>query len=171
MSLLTISQFFPYLLIAVSSLALVFHPIQGARAVLFFTFGYFLTTAIYSLGFFLEYGTRYHPLIIASAITILLYHSLDITWGLLCAWVIELLLIVLNILMVWNAGIAPSLHWSITVMLNTAEFLMLIGNWGHGSNRIVYARLFDLDLPVFPAGARYSAARQEGARLEKAHRR
>lgn len=167
MSLILISQAFPYLLIAISSLALVFHPIQGARAILFFTFGYFLTTAIYSLGFAAEYDTRYHPLIIASAITILLYHSLDITWGLLCAWVIELILMVLNILMVWDAGIAPSLHWQATVLLNAAEFLILIGNWGHG-NPVVYSRFFDLDIPLRALGARYRAAHQEDTLVEEA---
>jgi len=170
MSLVTISQLFPYLLIIVSSLALVFHPIQGARAFLFFTFGYFLTTAIYSLGFGAEYGSRYHPLIIASAITIILYHSLDITHGLLCAWIIELLLIVLNILMIWNAGIPPSLHWSITVVLNAAEVLVLAGNWWHG-NHIVYSRRYSLDIPLWPARHRYRVAHQESARVEEAKAR
>mgnify|MGYP001570036639 CR=1 FL=1 len=167
MSLILISQAFPYALIVISSLALIFHPIQSARAFLFFTFGYFLTTAIYSLGFAASYDTRYHPLIIASAITILLYHSLDVTWGILCAWIIELLLIVLNILMVWDAGIPPSLHWQATIVLNAAEFLILIGNWGYG-NTVLYSRFFDLDLPLRITGHRYRVARAESARLEEA---
>ncbi len=171
MSLVAISQAFPFVLIIVSSLALIFHPIQGARALLFYTFGYFLTTAIYSLGFAADYDTRYHPLIIASAITILLYHSLDVTWGLLCAWVIELLLIVLNILLIWDAGIKPSIHWQATVVLNTAEFLILAGNWYVGSSHVIYARRYDLDLPIFSAGHRYRVARAQGSRVEKAQSR
>lgn len=170
MTLLALSQAFPFLLIIVSSLALIFHPIQGARAILFFTFGYFLTTAIYSLGFASEYGTRYHPLIIASAITILLYHSLDITWGLLCAWIIELLLIVLNILVIWNSGITPSIHWQATVLLNAAEFLILVGNWGHG-NPVVYSRFFDLDIPLRLVAARQRATRAQSSRMEEAQGR
>lgn len=166
MTLYAISQAFPYVLIIISSLALIFHPIQGARAILFFTFGYFLTTAVYSLGFAADYDTRYHPLIIASAITIILYHSLDVTWGILCAWVIELLLIVLNILMVWNAGVLPSLHWQVTVLLNAAEFGVLLGNWWYGAGHIVYGRRYSLDLPVFFAGHRYRAAHQESPRVE-----
>lgn len=171
MTLLAISQAFPYVLIIISSLALVFHPIQGARAILFFTFGYFLTTAVYSLGFATDYDTRYHPLIFASAITILLYHSLDVTWGLLCAWVIELLLIVLNILMVWGYAITPSLHWQVTVVLNAAEFLILAGNWYVGSSHIVYGRRYSLDLPVYFARPRYRVAHQESARMEEAQNR
>ena len=167
MTLSAISQAFPIILIVLSSLALIFHPIQGARAILFFTFGYFLTTAIYSLGFASSYDTRYHPLIIASAITIILYHSLDITWGLLCAWVIELLLIVLNILMIWGSGITASLHWQATIVLNAAELLILIGNWYAGSH-IVYGRRYSLDLPLHFAGHRYRVARSESARLAKA---
>ncbi len=167
MSLIAISQAFPYLLILVSSLALIFHPIQGARAILFFTFGYFLTTAVYRLGFCADYATRFHPLIIASAITIILYHSLDITVGLLAAWLIELVLMMLNISMIWGVGIMPSLHWQATVVLNTAEFLILAGNWWYG-HRIVYSRFFDLDIPLFPAYSRHHFARAQTQKMEKA---
>ena len=168
MSLAAISQFFPYALIIISSLALIFHPIQGARAILFFTFGYFLTTAVYSLGFCADYDTRYHPLIIASAITIILYHSLDITWSVLCAWVIELILIVLNICMIWGTGITPSLHWQATVVLNAASLMILVGGWWHGNARVLYSRRYSLDIPLRFAGHRYHAARAESARAEGA---
>jgi len=164
-SLIAANEAFPYLLIIVGSLALLFHPVQGARAILFFVFGYFFTESLYGLGLFDSYGSRYHPLIIASALTILLYHSLDITWGLLLAWLIELFLISLNLSMVWDSGITASLHWKVTVVSNMLEFGLLVGNWWHG-NRVVYSRFFDLDLPISSVGMRFRVAHQKSAAVE-----
>lgn len=166
MSLLAANEGFPYLLIIVGSLALLFHPVQGARAILFFVFGYFFTEALYGLGLFDSYGSRYHPLIIASALTILLYHSLDITWGLLLAWLIELFLITLNLSMVWDSGITASLHWKLTVVSNMLEFGLLIGSWWHGNARILYSRLFDWDIPLSSIGMRFRLAHPESAIVE-----
>jgi len=149
------AQIFPYLLLLIAGVAIIFHPIPGARAVLFFIFGYFLTTALYSLGWFEDYGTRYHPLIFASVITILLYHSLDITPHILVAWVAELFLIGLNAAMIWGAPIAPFLHWELTVSANIFVLLILLGGWSHGNGRILYNRWFDLDIPLGFIGSEY----------------
>jgi hypothetical protein len=138
--------------------AVLFHPVPGARAVLFFTFGYFLTTAIYSLGYFAEYETRYHPLIFASVVTIILYHSLDITPHIMVAWVAESILIALNALMIWNAGVSTMLHWQITVAINAFVLIILLGGWGHGMGRVLYNRLFDLDIPLGFIGSEYRFA-------------
>lgn len=156
-----IAQLFPWLLACILPFAVVFHPVPGARSVLFFTFGYFLTTALYSLGFFEGYVTRYHPLIFASVITICLYHSLDITVQLLFAWLAELFLIGLNAAMIWNMGVPPYLHWQLTTGTNLAVLLVLLGGWTHGSGRILYSRWLDLDIPLGFAGSEYRFARQE----------
>jgi hypothetical protein len=153
--MLMIAQLFPYVLLCIAPFAILFHPLQPARALLFFIFGYFLTTAMYSLGFFDVYGTRYHPLIFASAITIVLYHSLDITPHILAAWIIELVLIGLNASMVWNGGVSLLLHWQLSVALNALSLFILVGGWIHGSGRVLYSRRYDLDIPVGFIGSRY----------------
>lgn len=156
-----IDQLFPLVLLCLLPFALTFHPVPGARAVLFFIFGYFLTTALYSAGLFIEYGTRYHPLVFASAITIALYHSLDITPHLLVAWLAELFLIGLNASMILGTGVAPYLHWQITTATNLAVLLVLIGGWTHGSGRILYYRWIDLDVPLGFVGSEYRFAREK----------
>ena len=156
-----IHNYFPFVLIIATSLALVFYPIQRARAILFFAFGYFLTTALYSMGYFADYDTRYHPLIISSFITILLYHSLDITVFLCAAWLIELALMVINIIMI-SSGISALAHWNLTVILNLTEFTLLLGNWWYGHNPVVYRKFFDLDIPLFLCSGRYCIVDKKG---------
>jgi len=115
---------------------------------IFFGFGYFSTTILYYLGYAPAYGDHYHPLIMASALTILLYHSLDITVPLFIAWVIELILIALNASMVWQIGLSPIQHWSATILLNFIELIVLSLNWWIHGNRILYHRFFNLDQPL-----------------------
>lgn len=160
--MILLAQFFPYLLVALLPAAILFHPIQGARSVLFFIFGYFLTTALYSLGFFEDYGTRYHPLIFASVITIVLYHSLDVTPYILVAWITELFLIGLNAMLLFGAGITPSLHWQLTVGLNAFSLLVLLLGWFNGTGRILYGKRFSLDLPLGFVGHGYRLVSAEG---------
>lgn len=156
-----ISFLFPYALLLIAPIAIMFHPVPGARALMFFIFGFFLTTALYSLGFFTDYSTRYHPLVFASVITILLYHSLDITPHILVAWVAELFLIGLNASMILGAGVSAYLHWEITTAINAFVLLILLGGWGHGSSRILYRHWYSLDVPLGFVGSEYCLACKE----------
>ena len=146
--ILLIAEIMPIILGIFCLIAILFHPIPGARAMIFFGFGYFSTTILYYLGYAPDYGQHFHPLIIASAFTILLYHSLDITVPLFIAWIIELILIALNASMVWQIGLTPMQHWSVTILLNFLELMVLSVNWWVHSERIVYRRFFDLDQPL-----------------------
>lgn len=158
--MILIGQAFPYFLAFFAAIALCFHPVQGARAVLFFAFGYFSTDILYQWGLFQDYDTRYHPLIFASVITILLYHSLDITPGIFVAWVIELLLIILNMGRIWGIS-APWAHWQITVVLNLCAFGALLWSWWHGNRHILYSKFFNLDIPLGFIGTGYRLVNQK----------
>lgn len=156
-----INQLHPIMLVLLGTVAVLFHPMQGARAILFFGFGYLSTVLMFNWGLFPEYKTHYYPLIIASAMTILLYHSLDITRALCIAWMIEVILISLNASMIWQLGLSDMNHWKASVILNAVELVVLVGNWWKYDNRIVYSRFFDLDQPIGIFGSEYTLTDQE----------
>jgi len=156
-----INQLHPIMLVLLGTVAVLFHPMQGARAILFFGFGYLSTVLMFNWGLFPEYKTHYYPLIIASAMTILLYHSLDITRALCIAWMIEVILISLNASMIWQLGLSDMNHWKASVILNAVELVVLVGNWWKYDNRIVYSRFFNLDQPIGIFGSEYTLTDQE----------
>tara|TARA_R110000803_G_scaffold166755_6_gene230047 strand:- start:451 stop:972 length:522 start_codon:yes stop_codon:yes gene_type:complete len=156
-----INTLHPIILAVLAAAAVLFHPMQGARAILFFSFGYLSTILMFDLGWFATYGQHYYPLIIASALTIFLYHSLDITKALCIAWIIEVILISLNASMIWEIGLSPIRHWQATVILNAIALAVLVVNWWKYDNRIVYHRFFSLDQPLGIFGSEYSITDQE----------
>lgn len=165
--MILLDTIFPWVVGLLIPFAVMFHPIPSARAVLFFAFGFFLTEAMYSLGFFLDYDTRYHPLVFASVITIALYHSLDITWHLLFAWLAELFLIGLNASMILDMGVASFMHFQLTTATNLVVLVVLIGGWTYGSGRVLYNRWIDLDIPLGFIGSEYRFTRQKDNQTER----